>query len=146
MLDLWVTFLSFFSFSFPGPYLRHVGVPRLGVRSELQLLAYAAAHGNARSLIHWARPGIEPTSSWILVRFLTHWVTTGTPNFSFLNLDFLWCYYFIIKNNFVFQKVIFHSKKSYALIKEMLENSIKKTNYWPISLNHHSTILVCLKN
>ena len=27
--------------------------------------------GNARSLIHWGRPGIEPTSSWILDRFLT---------------------------------------------------------------------------
>ena len=28
------------------------------------------AQGNARSLTHWARPGIEPTSSRILVRFL----------------------------------------------------------------------------
>ena len=27
-------------------------------------------HGNAGSLIHWARPGIKPTSSW-LVRFVT---------------------------------------------------------------------------
>ena len=26
-----------------------------------------AAHGNAGSLTHWARPGIEPASSWILV-------------------------------------------------------------------------------
>ena len=29
------------------------------------------AHGNARSLTHWARPGIEPTSSWILVGFIS---------------------------------------------------------------------------
>ena len=28
---------------------------------------YARAHGNAQSLTHWARPGIEPMSSWILV-------------------------------------------------------------------------------
>ena len=33
---------------------------------------YTAARGNTRSLTHWARPGIEPTSSWILVGFLTH--------------------------------------------------------------------------
>ena len=38
-------------------------VPRLGANSELQLQAYATACGNARSFTHWARPGIEPTSS-----------------------------------------------------------------------------------
>ena len=34
---------------------------------------------NARSLTHRVSPGIEPTSSWILVRFLTCWATMGTP-------------------------------------------------------------------
>ena len=29
------------------------------------------ARGNARSLTHWARPGIKPESSWILVRFVS---------------------------------------------------------------------------
>ena len=51
---------------------------------ELQLLAYPTAtampdlsvtytlaHGKARSLTHWARPGIEPTTSWFLVVFIT---------------------------------------------------------------------------
>ena len=32
---------------------------------------YTAAHGNAGSLTHWARPGIEPASSLILVRFVS---------------------------------------------------------------------------
>ena len=32
-----------FLFFFLGPYLRHIEVPRLGVESELQLLAYATA-------------------------------------------------------------------------------------------------------
>ena len=32
---------------------------------------YATAHGNAGCLTHWARPGIEPASSWILVGFFT---------------------------------------------------------------------------
>ena len=35
-------------------------------------------HGNAGSLTHWARPGMEAMSSWILVRFVNHWATTGT--------------------------------------------------------------------
>ena len=33
----------------------------------------------ARFLIHWVRPGIELTSSGILVRFINHWAITGTP-------------------------------------------------------------------
>ena len=32
---------------------------------------YATAHGNTGSLTHWAGPGIEPASSWVLVRFVT---------------------------------------------------------------------------
>ena len=36
-------------------------------------------------LTHWERPGIETSSSWIIVRFLTHWATMGTPIILFLN-------------------------------------------------------------
>ena len=32
---------------------------------------YTTAHGNTGSPIHWARPGIETASSWILVGFVT---------------------------------------------------------------------------
>ena len=35
--------------------------------------------GNAGSLTHQARPGIEPVSSWVLVQFVFCWATTGTP-------------------------------------------------------------------
>ena len=35
---------------------------------------------HAGSPTHWARPGIEPTSSWMPVGFDNHWVMTGTPN------------------------------------------------------------------
>ena len=31
------------------------------------------------SLTHWERPGIQPASSWMPVRFVNHWATTGTP-------------------------------------------------------------------
>ena len=76
----------FFFFFFLGLQMWHMQVPRLGVKSELQLLAYATViatpdpshicslhtpHGNTRSLTHWAGPGIEPTSSWVLVRFVS---------------------------------------------------------------------------
>ena len=43
------------------------------------------AHSNTSSLILWARPGIGSTSSWILVRFLTHWATLGTPLYPFFS-------------------------------------------------------------
>ena len=69
------------------------------VKWELQLLAYATAtatqdlccmtdtttHGNAssltlqRSVTHWVKPGIKPASLWILVEFINHWSTMGTP-------------------------------------------------------------------
>ena len=89
----------FLFFCFLGPYLWHAEVPRLGVKSELQLLAYTIAtamqdprctcalhhsYGNARSLIHSARPGIEPASSWMLVGFLT-----AEPQWELLYVDFL---------------------------------------------------------
>ena len=49
-------------------------IPRLGVELKLQLPAYTTAHGSARSLTHWARPGIEPSSSWmeLLYGFLVY--------------------------------------------------------------------------
>ena len=76
----------FFSCLFLGSHMWHMEVPRRGVEMELsrqstpqvqqhQSQASAAtctiAHGNTRSLTHWAKPGIEPASSWILVGFIT---------------------------------------------------------------------------
>ena len=88
----------FVCFCILGLYLWHMEVPRLRVKSELQLPTYTTAtatwdpscicdlttaHSNARSLTHGARPGINPASSWILVGFVTHWATTGTPHWVF---------------------------------------------------------------
>ena len=42
-------------------------------------VTYTTAHGNARSLTHGWRPGSEPASSWILVRWINHWATMETP-------------------------------------------------------------------
>ena len=44
---------------------------------------YTTAHVNTGSLIHWARPGIEPETSSFLVGFINRWATTGTPQLTF---------------------------------------------------------------
>ena len=81
-------FILFIYFFFLGPHSRHMEVSRLGVKSgaraaglphnhsnsgsRLHLRStYTTAHGNARCLTHWVRPGIEPTSSWILIGFVS---------------------------------------------------------------------------
>ena len=82
----WIFFFFFWSFVFLGPYPWHMEVPRLGVKLELRLPAYTTAtatwdlshvcdlhhsHSSAGSLTHWLRPGIEPTTSWFQVRFIS---------------------------------------------------------------------------
>ena len=66
-----------------------------GVKSELQLPAYTTATATwdlshicdvycisrqHQTFNHPERPGIEPTSSWMLDGFLTHWATVGTSH------------------------------------------------------------------
>ena len=84
------------------PHLWYMKVPRLGVESEnyscrtmpqpqqyeiwATSMTYITAHSNAGSLTHWARPGIEPASLWILVRFISTWALAGTPKNSFYRL------------------------------------------------------------
>ena len=70
-------FLLFFLFLGAHPW--HTEFPRLGVKSELQLPAYTTTHAKARSLTHWVRPGIKPTTSRILVRVVTCWAAMGLP-------------------------------------------------------------------
>ena len=60
-----------FFFCFVEPHLCHMEIPRLGVKSQLQLLVYTAAHSHTGSLTRWARLGIEPASLWILVGFVS---------------------------------------------------------------------------
>ena len=83
---------------FLGLHLRHMEVPRLRLNwscscqltPQLQQrgiwaasVTYTTAHSTARSLTHWARPGIEPVSSWILVGFVNHWAMMETPSLPF---------------------------------------------------------------
>ena len=45
---------------------------------------------NTRSPTRWARPGIKPASSWILIGFVTHWATMGTPIMAILKWNCTW--------------------------------------------------------
>ena len=56
----------------PTPEPQQRGIPDMSA-------TYTIAYGNAGSITHWARSGIEPKTSWFLVRFVNHWATTGTP-------------------------------------------------------------------
>ena len=78
-------------------------VPSLGIKLELQLpaytiatatpdLTYTTAWDNAKSLTHQTRPGIEPTFSWILVRFLPTEPQRELLAFSFLYITFVSLY------------------------------------------------------
>ena len=81
--------VCFLSFVFLGPHSWHMEVHRLGVESELQLLACttatatriwaASATYTTAQQCHWVRPGVEPVSSWVLVGFINHWARKGTP-------------------------------------------------------------------
>ena len=54
-------------FVFLGPHLWHMEVPKLGIELELHYshrnVRSELCHGNAGSLTHCVRPGIEPVSS-----------------------------------------------------------------------------------
>ena len=81
--------ICFFFFLFratPAAYWSSQATSRLGEQLLASITAtampcptYTTAHGNARALTHWARPGIEPVSSGTLVRFVTCWATMGIP-------------------------------------------------------------------
>ena len=59
-------------------WLRAVAASLLDSHSNAgsESTTYTTAHGNAGSLTHWARPGMEPTSSWMLAGFVNHWAMT----------------------------------------------------------------------
>ena len=86
-------FIYLYLFYCLGPHLWQTEVPRLGVESELPVYTTATAtqdpthvcdlhHSSWQCwiLTQWARPGIKPTTSWMLVRFLTRWAMTGIPS------------------------------------------------------------------
>ena len=66
-------------------------------------VTYTIAHSKARSLTHWARPGIEPASSWLLVGFIT-----AEPQWKLLRCYFIsgYCYMNLGKRTPGFRKTL----------------------------------------
>ena len=60
------------------------GLHRRPSNARSEPLIYTTAHGNTGSLTHGARPGIKPSSSWLLVRFVTTEPQWEFPGFVFL--------------------------------------------------------------
>ena len=48
---------------------------------------YTTAYGNAGSPIRWARPGFEPASAWILVRFISAGPQQELPSLEWFQCD-----------------------------------------------------------
>ena len=80
-----VTFYLFIVFlPFLGPLPRHMEPEPQQCRIQAASATYTTAHSNAGMSTHWARPGIEPATSWFLIGFVNHCATTGTPISDFL--------------------------------------------------------------
>ena len=77
-------------------------------------VTYTTAHGNARSLTHWARPGIKPVSSLMVVRFIT-----AEPRWEVLN------YLFLIASSLYVLVPYFFSKKSKYFICSFAHDTVK---------------------
>ena len=88
----------FFFFSFLGPHLRHMEVPRIGVKLELQLLAYAFPDPSGVCNLHhssqqrWFLNPLSKARVWTSILMDTnqvpyHWATTGTPT-SFFYIEY----------------------------------------------------------
>jgi len=75
-------FFSFFFFFFFWPTAQP---QQLGIWASSA--TYTTAHSNTGSLTSWARPGIEPESSWITVRFNTAEPWWELPSTLFYNMS-----------------------------------------------------------
>ena len=88
---------------------------------------YTTAHSNAESLTQWARPGIEPATSWFLVGFVNHCATTGTPFFKFKKKIFFW----VVS---IFRFHFWSSGRCFTSLSWVLSTTIKIDYIDPISL------------
>ena len=80
-------FLSFFFLFTATPMTYGSSWARGQIRASAAGLCHS--HSNARSLSHQARPGIEPASSWMLLRFVSVEPQQELPSFNFLINIFL---------------------------------------------------------
>ena len=81
---------------------------------------YAATCGNTGSLTHWARPGMEPASWRILVRFNNRWATKGSPTLvSYIRMFCLWSF-----RSFMVSRLMFKSSSHFGFILCMVSGCV----------------------
>ena len=83
---------------------------------QIAFVTYTTVHGNTGSLTYWASPGIEPASSWFLVRFVsaTPWRELQEENFLRINKYHLEVPRIVL----LFSPVIFLLHKSLPLLSD----------------------------
>ena len=70
LFNFFVLLLLFCFYIFRAAFAAHGGSQARGL-IRATAATYTTVHGNTRSLAHWMRPGIEPETSWFLVRFVS---------------------------------------------------------------------------
>ena len=83
------SFFFFFLFLglFLGSHPQHMSSQARGPIGAVKTAGLCHSHSNDGSLTHWARPGLEPTSWRILVRFITSEPCRELPSVVFLPSD-----------------------------------------------------------
>ena len=79
-------------------------------------VTYTTDHGNTGSLTHWARPGIELTTSWFLVGFVS-----TAPQWELLSI-------LNALSNLMFVKLEVSSKRPFLLCEVCWAGTISKTH------------------
>ena len=124
-----ILFTFLFYFIFLGSHLRHMEISWAKCPVEATLADLYHSHSNTRSapclqptmqftdpLTPWARPGIKPASSRILVRFLTYWATVGTP-----------CKIFISNERVVYRMKQFNSDHACLVLSAVFGSYLPRT-------------------
>ena len=112
------------------------------LRTQTWSAIYTTAHCDARSLTHWVKPGMELTSSWILVRFVTCWAPVGAHHWCFV----LFCFFFwVCFLSTYFSAKLFQWEKR-TNWSEFLHILTNKSINLPGSLSRFSTFLLQEKN
>ena len=139
-------FFNFLFFVFIGPYVGHKEVPRLEVKSELQLPAYSTATAmpdtrffcdlHHSSQQHWILNPLSGARDWTHIlmdasQLHYHWATAGTP--IFLNMYiFLFVLFVADTLAFVLEGDIIFLFQGHSLYKYLSEDSLEQR--WSIPL------------
>ena len=99
---------------------------------------YIAAHGNARSLTHWAGVRIKPESSWIWVQFVTTEPQWELPIEQFLKDLSGW-----ISDTFLAKPSIWVDNFQIFSIDRYLDLAISKFDIWAKFCVEFSTYFIC---